>query len=144
MTIIGDGPARGAVEAALQAVPATRLRWLGECDAATVHTELAKAHIYAWPGCGEAYGLAYLEAAAQGVAVVAMNTAGVAEVVRHRLTGLLTPDGDGAAFAGAVRHLIEHPSERRSLGLAGQSFVSEDRSCARAALILGQALRGLT
>ena len=45
-------------------------------------SSICRGAIYAWPGCGEAYGLAYLEAQAAGLPVVAQETAGVPEVVR--------------------------------------------------------------
>ena len=61
--------------------------------------------LYVWPGCGEAYGLAYLEAQAAGLPVVAQDIAGVPDVVRDGETGVLTPAGDAAAFADAIATL---------------------------------------
>ncbi|NKF15434.1 glycosyltransferase, partial [Rhizobium phaseoli] len=60
-----------------------------------------------WPGCGVDYGLAYLEAQAAGLPVVAKQTAGVPAVVEPEETGLLTPGGDLAAYAGAVAALLD-------------------------------------
>ena len=42
---------------------------------------------YVWPGTGEAYGIAYMEAQAAGLPVVAQKTAGVPEVVKDGVTG---------------------------------------------------------
>ncbi|MCY1251314.1 D-inositol-3-phosphate glycosyltransferase [compost metagenome] len=86
-----------------------------------------------WPGCGEAYGLAYLEAQAAGLPVVAQRTAGVPEVVRDGETGLLTRDGDIGAYAAAMRDLIEDPAGRKRLGAAARRFVHEERSFPAAA-----------
>ncbi len=65
-----------------------------------------------WPGSGEAYGIAYLEAQAAGLPVIAQWTAGVPEVVEDGVTGLLTLEGDVAAYAEAIRRMIENePSD---------------------------------
>ena len=66
-----------------------------------VARQLATSDIFVWPGTGEAYGIAYLEAQASGLPVVAQATAGVPTVVRHGVTGLLTAPQDDAAFAAA-------------------------------------------
>jgi len=107
--------------------------WLGEKDAADLPDILASTDLYVWPGCGEAYGLAYLEAQAAGLPVVAQRTAGVPEVVRDGQTGLLTREGDIGAYAAAMRDLIEDPASRRLLGAAARRFVHEERSFPAAA-----------
>ncbi len=133
LTIVGDGPCRDEVQQAFSALPSDRLDWLGERSAADLPAILAGSDLYVWPGCGEAYGLAYLEAQAAGLPVVAQNTAGVPEVVRDGETGILTPDGDATAFAAAMRALIEDPVLRRRLGTAAGRFVHDERSFPAAA-----------
>lgn len=133
LTVVGDGPCRDEVVQAFAGLPADRLQWLGEKDAGAVPDILASGDLYVWPGCGEAYGLAYLEAQAAGLPVLAQKTAGVPEVVRHGETGLLTPDGDVGAYAAAMRGLIEDPSFRRKLGAAARRFVHGERSFPAAA-----------
>ena len=94
---------RGEVEALFAGLPAGRVRWLGQVDAAGVAGLLARGAVYVWPGCGEAYGLAYLEAQAAGLPVVAFRTAGVPEVVADGETGVLVADGDDAGVRGGGR-----------------------------------------
>ena len=136
LTIVGDGPCRDEVMGAFATLPPERLMWLGEKDAADLPDILASTDLYVWPGCGEAYGLAYLEAQAAGLPVVAQRTAGVPEVVRDGETGLLTRDGDIGAYAAAMRDLIEDPAGRKRLGAAARRFVHEERSFPAAALRL--------
>lgn len=128
LTIVGDGPCRDEVQHTFSTLPSDRLEWLGERSAADLPAILARGDLYVWPGCGEAYGLAYLEAQAAGLPVVAQNTAGVPEVVKDGETGILTPDGDVGAFAVAMRALIEDPALRLRLGAAAARFVHEERS----------------
>lgn len=133
LTVVGDGPCHAEVRRAFAGFPADRLEWLGERDATDVPQILSTGDLYVWPGCGEAYGLAYLEAQAAGLPVVAQRTAGVPEVVRDGETGLLTPDGDLDAYAAAMRGLIMDPLRRRELGDAARRFVHGERSFAAAA-----------
>ncbi len=133
LTVIGDGPCRHDVHDAFSALPAERLVWLGERDPRDIPAVLAESTLYLWPGCGEAYGLAYLEAQAAGLPVIAQRTAGVPEVVRDGETGLLTPEGDIAAYADAIRRMIDQPATRRQFGENARRFAHDERSFPAAA-----------
>jgi glycosyltransferase involved in cell wall biosynthesis len=58
---------------------------------------------------------------AAGVPVVAAGAGGPAEIVEHRVTGLLYPPGDVAALADALHRLAEDDSLRQRLADAGQA-----------------------
>jgi glycosyltransferase involved in cell wall biosynthesis len=133
LSIIGDGACRAEVETEFSRLPPERIEWLGERPPAEVAGLLSSAGLYVWPGCGEAYGLAYLEAQAAGLPVVAQAIAGVPEVVRHGTTGLLTPAGDVAAYAEAIERLLTDEPERQRLGAAARQFVLDERSLDAAA-----------
>ena len=140
LAVIGDGPMRPQVEA-LFAGLSGRIEWLGERNAAEIAALLGQGGIYPWPGCGEAYGLAYLEAQAVGLPVVAQKTAGVPAVVEDGVTGLLTPDGDIAAYAAAITTLLDDRERRDAMGQAARRFVLEERSLAMSARALNGILR---
>ena len=140
LTIVGDGPERSAVERLFRSIPAERLTWTGELRPDEVATLLASADLYVWPGFGEAYGIAYLEAQATGLPVLAMDCGGIASVVNDGTTGLLVREDDGPAFAAALARLIADPKLRRGLGEAGRRLVLEQRTVDRAAAILTDAL----
>ncbi len=140
LAVIGDGPMRQEVQA-LFAGLAGRIEWLGERNAVEIAELLGHGGIYVWPGCGEAYGLAYLEAQAAGLPVVAQETAGVPAVVEAGVTGLLTPDGDVAAYAKAIAGLLDDRQRRDAMGQAARRFVLVERSLAMAAQILNGILR---
>lgn len=140
LDIVGDGTARSDVEAAFAEFPEDRIRWHGIVAPENVPKLLAGADVFAWPGFNEAYGLAYLEAQACGLPVVAQKTAGVPEVVRSGETGLLTQEDDVKAFREALRNLMENRPERRRLGSQAKSFVHQERSLAQAQSIIAKAL----
>ncbi len=133
VTIVGDGPARAEVAAEFARLPAGRVEWLGEVAPGEVPAVLAGGGIYVWPGCGEAYGLAYLEAQAAGLPVVAQHTAGVPEVVCSGRTGVLTPEGDVAELAAAVSRLLTDHGQKRAMSEAARRFVLDERSLSAAA-----------
>jgi glycosyltransferase involved in cell wall biosynthesis len=143
LDIVGDGPERAAVAAAFAQMPADRIRWAGELAASDVAARLAAADVFVWPGTGEAYGMAYIEAQAAGLPVVAQATAGVPSVVRHGATGLLTPPGDDAAYSNAIARLITDPTLRLRLGRGARKFVTEERSLPAAATRLHRLLTPL-
>jgi glycosyltransferase involved in cell wall biosynthesis len=140
LSVIGGGPLRAEVAALFEALPAQRIEWLGEVVPERVPDFLAKGGVYVWPGCGEAYGLAYLEAQAAGLSVVAQNTAGVPAVVQNGVTGLLTPPGDIGAFAAAVRKLLTADGLRRKLAAQARRYVHAERSLPQAAIRLATIL----
>ncbi|KQV30819.1 glycosyl transferase [Rhizobium sp. Root1203] len=141
LTIVGDGPMRTEVEELFGDFGSERIEWLGEQSATEILAHLAGAGIYVWPGCGEAYGLAYLEAQAAGLPVVAQRTAGVPEVVQADFSGYLTPDGDIAAYAASIGRLLADPSKRSSMGEYARRFVFQERSLTVAASALDTILR---
>lgn len=128
LAVIGDGPDRGAVEAAFVDLPGANIGWLGEQDREGVMRAMAQAALYVWPGHGEAYGLAYLEAQAAGLPAVAERIAGVPEVVADRKTGLLVEPDNPQAFAAAIDALLTDPARRQSLAEAARRFVAEEHA----------------
>ncbi|MGB3391229.1 MAG: glycosyltransferase [Pseudaminobacter sp.] len=140
LSIIGDGPCRADVMAEFAGLPGECIDWRGACEPEDVPAALVEADIYVWPGCGEAYGLAYLEAQAAGLPVVAQHVAGVPEVVRDGITGLLTPAGDVAAFAAAIARLLTDDAERQWMAEAARRFVADERSLEAAATRLAAIL----
>lgn len=144
LDIVGDGEGRPEVEAAfagaLGDMAAGRLNWRGQCDETGVRRHLLEADLFVWPGYDEGYGLAYLEAQAAGLPVVAQRSGGIPAVVRPGQTGLLTPEGDCDAYVAALRSMIGNRRLRRVMSQAARQFVRSERTTARAAAILRDAL----
>lgn len=141
LTVIGDGAARAETIALFDGIPSGRLDWRGEMAPDAVPEALRQGGIYVWPGSGEAYGIAYLEAQAAGLPVVAQSTAGVPAVVRQSETGILSPEGDVAAYAAAIRSLLTDEAKRQAYGRAARHFVLEERSLTKASQCLAAILK---
>ncbi len=138
--LVGDGPARAEVEA-LMAPLGDRVRFAGARPRAELPEIYAAADLYLWPAINEAYGMAFLEAQAAGLPVVAGRTGGVPAVVAEGITGLLTPVGDAAAFAAAVARLLDHSDERSRLAVNARARIVSHHDERAAASALAAALR---
>jgi glycosyltransferase involved in cell wall biosynthesis len=94
---------------------------------------LARAHVFAGPSrCEGGPGLAYLEAMACGLPVVASVGTGAAEVVVPGETGLLVPPGDVGALAQALHRLLADSAARAAMGARARDYAREradSRSC---------------
>lgn len=142
LMVAGDGPARPLVEAVLAPL-GNRVSWLGELDAAALAQLYAASDIYVWPAIGEAWGMAFLEAQAAGLPVVAGRAGGVADVIRDGESGNLVEPGDPKAFADAVAGLLDRPALRLAFAACARGHVARDHDINTAAGVLGKSLERL-
>ncbi len=141
--IVGDGPARGEIEALMKPF-GDRVVFRGAASRTELPALYAAADLFVWPAINEAYGMAFLEAQASGLPVVAGRTGGVPAVVADGVTGLLMPIGDAGAFAAAVRRLLDDPALRRTMAVAAAARMAshhDERAAARALAVALETLR---
>jgi glycosyltransferase involved in cell wall biosynthesis len=136
LTIIGDGPKRTDVEA-LFSVFGDRATFLGALAPERLADHFVSADMLIWPGVGEAYGMVYLEAQAQGCPVLAEDRPGVRDVIRDG--GWLVAPNDPPAFAMAIEALMKDDEARRTAGRKAQAQIAADHllDAARASLKAG-------
>ncbi len=84
-----------------------------------VRAVYSEADLFCLPSRQEGFGIAFVEAMAAGLAIVAARAGATPEVVEHARTGLLVPPSDPGALASALMRLLASPEERRTLGAAG-------------------------
>jgi glycosyltransferase involved in cell wall biosynthesis len=142
LEVIGDGPARSQVEDALHPL-GDRVSWAGAIGSAAIADRLALADLCVWPAINEAFGMALLEAQANGLPVVAGGGGGVREIVEPEATGLLVPPGDPAAFAAAVRSLIIDHGRRAAFAAAARRRVTTEHDLSTAAFRLNEVIKTL-
>lgn len=126
LSVVGDGPARPAVEAAFAARGLTgdRATFLGGRSSEAMPAVYATADVLVWPAINEAYGFVFLEAQAAGMPVVGAKRGGVPEIVRAGETGLLPAEGDAAGFAAAVAALLADGPARERMGAAAAAHIA--------------------
>ena len=79
------------------------------------------------PSHYESFGMVAMEAMACGIPVVASRVGGLQTTVRDGVTGLLVPDHDPAALAGALDRLLGDPDLRFRLGREGVQWAARHR-----------------
>lgn len=105
LVMVGDGPERPrAVDLAGELGLEDRVVFLGKHP--SVDELLACADLFLLPSRNESFGLAALEALACGVPVIATDTGGLPEVVKHGETGFLLPPGAVEEMAEAAVALL--------------------------------------
>lgn len=141
LSIVGDGLLNSEVRTLFAKFPAERIIWHGRQSRADIAALFARSTLYVWPGCGEAYGLAYLEAQAAGLPVIAYDTAGVPEVVKSGYSGILTPVDDDKLFAAAIEKLLGDKQKRELMSQQARSHVERLHGFEQASSALGLLLR---
>jgi len=126
LTIVGDGPERGALESAARALGA-RVTFAGQLGREALDAAYTHADIAVFPSRPAASGdqdglpVAMLEAMGSGLAVIASDLPGLNEAIVDGVSGVLVAPGDARALAAAVRELTGDPERRRALGGAAAS-----------------------
>jgi glycosyltransferase involved in cell wall biosynthesis len=142
LIIAGAGPAEADVRAAFTPL-SDRVTWIGVLGSDALRRLYRAADLFIWPAVKEAFGMTFLEAQAAGLPVVAGRSGGVAAIVAEGETGLLTAEGDPAAFASAVRLLLSEPQRRARMGEAAMRRTASEHDIAGAARLLDRELRAL-
>jgi glycosyltransferase involved in cell wall biosynthesis len=101
---------------------ADRVRFLGRIDEAAKCALLRRAWATLFASPKEGWGITNLEAAASGTPVVASNSPGIRESVKHGVTGYLVPHGDIAAMAAYMQQLGNDRARVEQLGVRARQF----------------------
>ena len=140
LLVVGDGPARRAVEQAFGGLAPGRVRFAGLLPPERLAPVYAAADIFAWPAVTESYGMAMLEAQAAGLPVVAGTGRGVGDIVRDGETGVLVAGDGPAAYATALRALLLAPERCTAMGASAAKTVARFHTIEAAAAVLNQVL----
>jgi glycosyltransferase involved in cell wall biosynthesis len=124
LVICGDGEQRNELEELAAALGMTHyVRFLGtRSDIAAV---LRGCDVFCHAAPFEPFGIVALEAMAVGLPIVVPDSGGIREIVQHGLNGLLYPALDTQALCEAMQTLINDPSSRKEMGMAGSRLVQE-------------------
>lgn len=123
LALAGQGEDRMRLSGLAQSLGvADRVHFLGELDAARMGAFLAALDCFVFPSAAESFGLAPVEAAQAGAPVVASDIPVLREVlsVEGANCALFVDPSDTAAFAGAIRRVLDDTALRDSLTKTGR------------------------
>lgn len=130
LALVGDGPLREDLEASAERSGAgDRVRFLGRRE----HLEqiYPAFDVFVLSSLREGSPNVLYEAMACGVASIATDVGGVAEIADDQRSCLLVPPGDPAAIATAIERLAADSPLRRRLGEAARARVEADLTIER-------------
>lgn len=123
LRIVGGGPQLPELKRLCQRLGLSgQVTFLGPVpDDRTVRREYAHADLFCLPSRQEGFGIAFLEAMASGLPVVAADAGAVPELVPDGQAGILVPPGDANALATAIGTLLADTTRRKRMGRAGRA-----------------------
>jgi hypothetical protein len=137
LSVAGDGPARDAV-AQLMAPFGARVQFAGTLSADDLAQQYGTASLFFWPGVNEAFGMAYLEAQAAGLPVVAQDRPGVRDVLAPGQYPAV--ETGSAGLAAQITRLLDDPAERAVRGAQARDHIRAHHLVGRATQTLCSAL----
>jgi N-acetyl-alpha-D-glucosaminyl L-malate synthase BshA len=124
LILIGDGPERSNVENLARELKIEKsVYFLGKQE--TFIPWLQNADLFLLPSELESFGLAALEAMSCGVPVVATSAQGIAEVVTHEESGLLSDIRDYETLAANCIRLLTNEKEIKQFGINARNRAVE-------------------
>ena len=92
----------------------------GALEGDALADEYRSADIFVMPSSYEGFGIAYLEAMAYGLPVIASAAGGAVEIVEEGVNGFLVIPGDSATLATRLTSLATDAGMRLQMGLAAR------------------------
>jgi glycosyltransferase involved in cell wall biosynthesis len=131
--VIGDGPGRAPLtQLARELGLAERVQLVGQLDHERALAELARCHLYVMPSVEEPFGVAYVEAMAAGLPVIATRGEGGPEDIAAAGPGIvLVPPDDHQALAEAIAADLDDPVRLAARGAAARDTVARHFTWAR-------------
>jgi colanic acid/amylovoran biosynthesis glycosyltransferase len=144
VTLIGDGPLRPQIEAAIRDEGlADKVEMLGMQPYSRViehlqrHDILLQTSRHAADGDSEGGApVILLDAQAAGMPVVATDHADIPEYVRDGISGLLAPEGQVERIAAQIASMVRQAPRWGDMGQAGRRHVEENYNAATQAILL--------
>jgi glycosyltransferase involved in cell wall biosynthesis len=126
LTLIGDGPDRPTLEREVTELGlGAHVTLLGSLNHDETREHVAQADIFALASFAEGIPVALMEAMAMSVPCVSTSVAGIPELIRNKVDGLLVPPSSIEDFAAAMESLVLDAAMRERLGTSGRAQVVE-------------------
>ena len=145
--LIGEGPCRPAVAAAIQRHGlGAHITLRGALPQEALQEHWSAATLFVLPcvvapdGDRDGIPVALMEAMQRALPVISTPVSGIPELVQDGVTGRLATEGDAEDLAACIEELLADGALRARLGAAGQAHVANAFDADRGAALLAQAI----
>ncbi|MGC9225157.1 MAG: glycosyltransferase family 4 protein [Terracidiphilus sp.] len=147
LRLVGNGPDEAALRAhAARSAACEHIVFEGAINQDRIREFYAAADAFCLPSFAEGLPVVLMEAMAMELPCVATHIAGVPELMRDGVDGLLVPPSDVEALAKALARLMDDATLRRQIASNGRARVAADydlrRSVSRLAGIFTERVKG--
>jgi len=126
LRLVGDGPEREGLRHAIAASGLGQYVTLeGSVNQDHIRDFYRRADIFVLPSFAEGIPVVLMEAMAMEVPCISTFVAGIPELIRNDIDGILVPPSDDLELAAGIQRLIDDSELRRRLGAAGRRRVIE-------------------
>jgi colanic acid/amylovoran biosynthesis glycosyltransferase len=132
LRLVGDGRDREALEQeVIRRGLSGKVTFEGWLNQEQVQAAYKEADLFVLASFAEGVPVVLMEAMAVEIPCVATWVAGVPELIRDEVDGLLVPPSDETALAAAIARLVDDPSLRRRLGQEARQHVLREYDLVR-------------
>jgi colanic acid/amylovoran biosynthesis glycosyltransferase len=143
LRLIGDGSERSAMESFIAREKlGGSVIFEGALNHEATRYKLMRADIFVLASFAEGLPVALMEAMAMGIPCISTFVAGIPELIRDGLDGLLVPASSEQALSAALERLISDAELRKRLAIAGRQRVEEFYDLRKNVRFLADTLQG--
>lgn len=126
LTFVGDGPDRLSLEQSVASLDLSgHVTFRGALNHDQTREQLMQADIFTLASFAEGVPVALMEAMAMGIPVISTYIAGIPELIRHGIDGMLVPPSSVEALAAVIESLVLDRDLRQKLSLSARSRAME-------------------
>jgi len=126
LRLVGDGPDRTSLEREVtRRGLCARVSFAGSVNQDQIGQYYCEADVFVLASFAEGIPIVLMEAMAMEIPCVATAIAGIPELIRNEVDGLLVPPADDRALADAIGRLVEDEQLRWRLGQAARQRVKD-------------------
>jgi glycosyltransferase involved in cell wall biosynthesis len=127
LRLVGNGPDESSLRAhAARLNLADRVIFEGPVNQDLIRSVYALADVFCLPSFAEGLPVVLMEAMSMGIPCLTTSIAGIPELIRHGIEGLLVPPSDLDALVNALAKIIDDDSLRTSIAMNGRKRILEE------------------
>jgi glycosyltransferase involved in cell wall biosynthesis len=122
---VGDGPERKNLEIFAEENGLTNIKFVGEV--LEIGKYLKQMDVFVLPSLSEGLGISLIEALVAKKLIIASNTGGIKELIKHNKTGILVEPANVDDLYKAMKWVLKNKNEALKLRIASFEWINKNR-----------------